>query len=111
MKVDQQKIGTVDVLSPVGPLVDEGATAFAKVLLDRVRCPNPRVVVSLSESPYLDSTAVEGLVEASDQLADRAASLRLVETPATCREILELTGVAGQFSFFEDVHSAVRSFL
>ena len=111
MKVEHQQVGTVDVLKPVGALVDQDAESFAKVLLERVKSPNPRVVVSLYDVPYLDSVALERLLEATDDLAEQAASLKLVRVPPTCREILELTGLAGRFSFFDDVQDAVRSFL
>lgn len=111
MKVEQQQVGTVDVLTPVGALVDQEAESFSKLLLERVKLPNPRLVVLMPQVPYLDSTALEGLLAATEELADRATSLKLVGVPPLCREILALTGVSGRFSFFEDVQDAVRSFL
>lgn len=111
MKVERQQVGTVDVLAPVGALVEQDAESFSKILLERVQSPNPRVVVLLKETPYLDSAAIEGLLAATDELGDRAMTLKLVSVPGTCREILELTGVSGRFSFFEDVQDAVKSFL
>lgn len=111
MKVEQHQMGTVDVLAPIGPLVDQDATDFAAMLNERVRSPNTRLVVSLKEVPYLDSVAVEGFLDATDELAGRATQLKLVQVPATCREILELTGVSSRFGLFEDIQDAVRSFL
>ena len=111
MKVERQQVGTVDVFTPVGPLVEQDAESFSKLLLERVRSPNPRVVVTLREVSYMDSTAMEGLLSTADELADRASSLKLACVPQTCREILELAGVAGRFSLFEDVQGSVRSLL
>lgn len=111
MKVEQQQVGTVDVLTPVGALVDREAEGFLKPLLERVRSPSPRVVVCLHDVPYVDSVALEGLLTATEELADRAMNLKLVGVPSTCREIFELTGVSGRFTFFADVSAAVRSFL
>jgi anti-anti-sigma factor len=111
MKVERQQVGTVDVFTPVGALVYEDAEEFCKLLLERLCSPNPRVVLSLQEVPYMDSTALEGLLDATDDLAERAMSLKLVNVTATCREILELTGLAGRFRFFTDVQDAVKSFL
>ena len=54
MKIERQQVGTVDVLTPIGPLLDEEAESFAKLLIERVESPNARVVVSLQETPYLD---------------------------------------------------------
>ena len=111
MKVDEQQVGSAEVLSPIGALVDQDGESFSRLLLERVRAPNPRVVVSLQDVPYVDSVALEGLLDATDELAQRATTLKLVRVPPACREILELTDVAGKFSFFESVQDAVRSYL
>lgn len=111
MKLDRQRTGTVEILSPQGALVDEDAEQFAKALVDTLRGHNPRVVVAMEEVPYLDSVALEGLLEATELLADRSDRLKLAEVPATCREILEMTGLAGKFRFFNSTQDAVRSFL
>ena len=78
MKVEHQQVGTVDVLTPVGALVDEDAESFCRVLMDRLQSPNPRVVLSMQEVPYLDSAALEGLLGAADELAGQAVDLKLV---------------------------------
>ncbi len=111
MKIEHQTLGTVDVLSPIGALVDEDAEQFRKMLLDVLQKPNPRVVVSLQEVAYFDSVALSSLLDASDELSDRAMSLKLTDMPTTCREALELTGIASRFRFFETVEDAVKSFL
>jgi len=111
MKIEQQQVGTVDVFTPNGPLVDQDGEAFSKTLLSRLKSPNPRVVVAMHEVPYVDSAALEGLLAATDELQDRASSLKLASVTPTCREIFELTGLSGRFSFFKDVHDAVKSFL
>ena len=111
MKLEQQSVGTVDVLTPIGALVDEDADSFCRLLQERIKVPNPRLVVSLQEVPYLGSSALEGLLIATDELADRALNLKLANVSPTCREIFELTGLASHFRFFNDVQDAVKSFL
>lgn len=111
MKIEQQQIGTVDVIIPIGALIDEDAEKCVDVLLKKLKSPNPRVVVGMQEVPYVDSTGLEGLLTATDELADRAMNLKLASVTSTCREIFEMTGISGKFRFFEDVQSAVRSYL
>ena len=111
MKVERRKVGTVEVLTPVGALVDEDAERFSKELLDRLKASNPRVVVSMHEVPYMDSIALEGFADAADELSDRAVQLKLVQVTPTCREVLELTSLADRLQFFEEVPDAVKSFL
>lgn len=111
MKLERSEIGTVEVLSPQGVLADEDASEFSELLQDRLSGPNPRLIVSLQEVPYMDSLALDGLVQAADEMMGRGARLKLVAVSPTCREILELTGLADRFQFFEDPNDAVRSFL
>jgi len=111
LKVEQQQIGTVDVLAPNGPLVDDEGDKFCKQLLQRVNSGNPRIVLAMQEVPYLDSAALESLLTASEQFQLRGSALKLAAVMPTCREIFELTGISGKFRFFKDVQDAVKSFL
>lgn len=111
MKVERQKVGTVEVLTPVGALVDEDAAQFSRLLLSRLQSPNPRVVVSLQEVPYMDSTALNGLLSAAEGLAECATVLKLSSLTPTVREVLELTGTSGRFRLFKDVQDAIKSYL
>ena len=111
MKVEQQQVGTVDVFTPTSPLVDQEGEKFCKTLLQRISTGNPRVVLDMREVPYIDSAALEALLQATEQFHGRAASLKIAAASPTCREIFELTGLASQFRFFKDVQDAVKSFL
>lgn len=111
MKIDRQQVGTVQVFAPVGALVDEEAAEFTRVLLQDLDRPDPRVVLAMQEVPYMDSQALEGLVKAANDMQDRSLPLKVACLTGTCREILALTGVADHFQLFEDVPTAVRSFL
>ena len=111
MKIERQHTGTVDVLTPMGPLVDEDAADFCQVLLDGLAAPTPRIVVDMHEVAYLDSSALEGLLEATEELADRASSLKLAAVTPTVREVFELTDLSNRFRFFNEVKDAVKSFL
>lgn len=111
MKIEHQRVGSVDVLKPVGALVEDDSEQFGRMLMTRLRVPNPRVVLAMSEVAYMDSAALELLLDGADEAVDRAVSLKMADVPATCREILELTGLTGRFQIFEDVEDAVRSYL
>jgi len=111
MKVDRQRVGTVDVLSPIGALADADADGFAGVLRSRLDAVNPRLVVDMHEVPYMDSIALEKFLDVAEDLQSRGAHLKLCAASPTCREILELTGLASSFQFFDSIEDAVRSFL
>jgi anti-anti-sigma factor len=61
--------------------------------------------------PYVDSVGLESLVGATEELSASGRSLRLCGAGETLREVLELTGLSGRFEYYEDVNTAVRSFL
>jgi anti-anti-sigma factor len=111
LKTTVQSIGTVEILTPAAALVDDDAHEFCALLAERVNVQSPRIVISMPDVPYMDSTAIEGLLDSAENLARRALALRLVSVTPACRESLELTGIAGNFRFFEDVQDAVRSFM
>jgi len=111
MRIEQQRVGSVDVFMPVGPLVDADGEQFGKTILKRLQASNPRVVLAMQEVPYLDSAAMEMLLQASDLMVERASDLKLADVTPTCREILELTGLSGRFQFFNATEDAVRSYL
>lgn len=101
----------MDVLAPVGALIDQEGESFVAELIVRARSANARVVVAMNDVPCMDSAALEGLLTAADAMSDRAAALKLAGLTGTCREILEITGLAGRFGLFREVQDAVRSFL
>lgn len=111
MKLEQQQVGTVEVLKPVGTLVEDDATQFAQRIKQRMTSTNVRVVLDLHDVPYVDSTALEALADAADALEARSSRLRLVSVAPTVREVLQLTGLSRRMQFFEQVEDAVRSFL
>lgn len=111
MKIEQTQVGTVTVLAPSGALVDSDGVSFTAALLDRLSAPNSRVVVAMQDVAYMDSTALEGMLDAADSLAARGQSLKLADVQASCREILELTCLTERFTIFSGTQDAVRSFL
>ena len=111
MRIDHQQVGTVDVIMPLGTLVEDEAAEFAEQLQTRLAGANMRMVLDMHEVPYLDSTALEALADAADHMEQRSTRLRMVGATATVREVLELTGLSRQIQFFEQVDDAVRSFL
>jgi len=111
MKIVRRTVGTVEVLAPQDALVDEGAVEFNELLTTFLNSPNPRVVVAMNDVGYMDSTALEKLVSATETLTERGQQLKLATVTPTCREILSLTGLNERFQYFESVDAAVRSFL
>jgi anti-anti-sigma factor len=87
------------------------AEQFRTHLADIMTRSLGRFVVDATAVPYVDSLGLEALVQSTDELGSSGRALRLCGACETLREVLELTGLADRFEHYEDVNTAVRSFL
>jgi len=111
MKFDVQRMGSVTVISPRGAIAQVEADDFARLLEDHRQRTNGRMVVELSQVPFLDSRALEVLWDLADRQREAGQTTKLAAVPELCREIFDLTGVGAQLDLFDTPESAVRSFL
>src|SRR2546423_7304649 len=111
MEITEQTKGAVRVLRPRGPLVQADAENFRTRALDTARASLGRLIIDASGIPYVDSRGLEVLAELSDELSAGGQTLRLCAANETVREVLDLTDLSSLFEHYEDVNSAVRSFL
>lgn len=111
MRIDEQKHGAVTVLSPHGPLVESECEAFCAVVRGARDEARGRVVLDLTDMHFVDSVGLEALLDLAEEFEDAAQSLRLAAANETVREVLDLTGMTGDFEHFSDAHDAARSFL
>jgi anti-anti-sigma factor len=111
MDISEQRQGAVTVLKPQGPLAAADAEQFQGRMNETLTSSLGRFVVDASEIPYLDSKGLEVLLEATERLAESGQALRLSGANETVREVLDLTDLSKLFEHYQDVNSAVRSFL
>lgn len=111
MRIQEERVGAVQVLRPCGALVGDDASAFAERLRITMRLARGRVVLDLSSSPYVDSIGLEALVDAADELEHSGLALPVCNANDTWREVLDLTEIGGRFATYADRTSAVRSFV
>jgi anti-anti-sigma factor len=111
MKLHQQQHGAVTLLKPDGALVEADLSEFTSVLRALIAGRLGRVVVDLSAVPFIDSAGLERLLDITDELGQGGQCLKLCALNKIVRQVLELTEIHSHFDLFEDVNSAVRSFL
>ncbi len=111
MDILEQSQGAVMVLKPQGPLVQADSEQFRNRFMEMLGRSLGRVVIDTSAIPFLDSAGLETLADLAEEMADGGQSLKLCGTTETVREILELTDLSLQFEHFDDLQTAVRSFL
>lgn len=111
MEIHEQRHGAVTVLKPQGPLCTADAEDFSRRVGEVMSRTLGRLVVDASGIPYVDSQGLEALVKATEELSEGGRSLRLCGAGETLREVLDLTGLADKFEHYQDINTAVRSFL
>ena len=111
MKLNQQQHGAVTLLKPDGPLVEAEMGDFAGTLRTLIGSKLGRVVLDMSGVPFVDSAALETMLDLTDELGQSGQCLKLCAINKTVRQVLELTEIDSHFDLFDDVNSAVRSFL
>jgi anti-sigma B factor antagonist len=111
MKVHQQRHGAVILLKPEGPLIEAAAGEFDQAARSTITATLGRFVVDMSAVPFVDSMGLETLLNLTDLLEQSGKVLKLCGVNKTVRQVLELTEIDSLFDHFEDVNSAVRSFL
>lgn len=107
----ESRQGAITVISGSASLtvdnVDSLGSAFNKCLAEG----QPRAVLELNEVPLIDSAGLEGLLDILDRFNERAGLLKLAAPSPLCADILSVTGVGTYFEVFDDVNSAVGSFI
>ena len=111
MEIQEQRQGAVTVLRPQGPLCGPDADRFLLRIKDVMVKSLGRYVVDCAEIPFVDSRGLEVLKETTEQLGDGGQALRLCAANETVREVLDVTDLSKLFEHYQDVNSAVRSFL
>jgi anti-anti-sigma factor len=110
VKVDTQPHGSVSVLVPHGPLAGEDVEHLRQSLSLAIDQKGGRIVLDMSDVPYLDSSGIEALLELCAGQRIGSARPRLAQLGETCREALDLTDVLPGLTVFDTVESAIRSY-
>jgi anti-anti-sigma factor len=111
VEIQEQQHGAVTALKPRGPVIESDADALRDRLLQVRTKSLGRLVLDVSAIPFVDGRALEAMLDVTEELAKSGQALKLCGTNELLREVLEVTDLAGLFEHFEDVNSAVRSFL
>ncbi len=109
MKIEEYLAGSVAILKPNGPVTEVAVDQLKMCLVSVCDARQGRIVLDASAIAFVDSQALEMLVDMTEEKAAQSGPLKLAGTNETMREVMELTEVADMFEHFEDVESAVRS--
>lgn len=103
------RVGTNAILTPKGSLTFENRKVFVATINKLISANQTSIVMDCKAVAFMDSEALEQLVQTHDELVSQGGSLKIVGLTAVCRDILIVTRLINVFNIYSDVPEAVRS--
>ena len=111
MKIRLTELGVATYLAPTGPLVEANLSDLQASVQEASKGGAPKLVINLGQVPFLDSRALEFLLDLSSNLRRNGGTLCLANVGTVCRDVLAMTGLDGTIPVYDDIESAGESFL
>lgn len=111
MDIQEHVKGAVRVLRPSAPLVGHDADKLKARATQAAAAALGKIVIDATAISFADSRGLEVLVELGEELSKTGQVLKLAAAGDTLREVLEITEMTALVEHYEDVNTAVRSFL
>ena len=109
MNVTAETYGHAIVFNIQGELISDSIAAFMQAVDHHLRDGELiDVVLNMEAVPFLDSAAIECLLDLQDRLAERFGQVKLVKIDENVKMILNITRLTNTFDLYEDVNDAVK---
>lgn len=111
MKIERDHQGAITVCCPDGPITEPDAQVFRRDVMETFEDSLGRFVLDVKNVTFVDSAGLEALLDVTEHMEQSGQALKLCTVHETLRQVLDLTGLAEHFEYFEDANAAARSFL
>ncbi len=110
MNIQVESYGHAVMLILKGELTADSLGAIRRAVDHQLKDQNViDVLFNMEKVNFIDSAAMEYLLDLSDQLAERLGLIKLVKPNETVRKILEIIEMDATFEIFSDVPQAVKA--
>jgi anti-anti-sigma factor len=110
MNVKRNTVGLVTFLSPDAALIGENMPLLDEAITGCLAKGEIRLILDLTHVPYIDSEALEKLLEYGNQFRKKGGSIKISNPNPLCNEILKITGMSQYFDISFDLKEAARGF-
>lgn len=110
MKITVESYGHAVILNLKGELTEDAVSSLKEAVDHQLE--NSEVVdiaFNLENVPFIDSAALEYLLDLQDHLDERLGQVRLIQCDENVRKILEITRLDAVFELFDNVSQTVRA--
>jgi anti-anti-sigma factor len=110
MSITVESYGHSVLLNIKGELTEDTLAAFNQDVDRQLQEKDViDLVLNMENVPFIDSNAMEYLLDLQDRLAERMGQVKLLRCDENVRKILEITRLESSFEVFTDVHEAVKT--
>ena len=110
MKIAAESYGHAVILNLKGELTEDTVSSLKEAVDHQLK--NSDVVdmaFNLENVPFVDSAALEYLLDLQDCLNERLGQVRLIQCDENVRKILEITRLDSVFELFDNVSQTVKA--
>ena len=109
MNIQAESYGHVVMLILEGELTEDSLGVFRKAVEHQLGGKEViDLALNLEKVPFVDSAALEYLLDLQEILAERLGQIKLVKPGENIRKILEITRLESVFEVYADVPEAVK---
>ena len=111
MQIEERRAGDITILALMGKLtLAEGRDLFKDKVGDVVQAGHNKLLIDLTEVPYVDSAGLGELVRTYTAVNRSGGQLRLLGLAKRIKDVLALTKLLTVFEIFETEEEALDSF-
>ena len=109
MNIQVESYGHAVILNLKGEVTEDVLGSLGEAVEHQLEAPEVvDVVFHLGGVPFVDSAALEYLLELRDRLSERFGQVKLVKVDDNVMTILEVTRLRSSFEIYRDVSEAVK---
>lgn len=109
MNITAESYGHALVLNLQGELTGDSVAAFMQTVDHHLKDGELiDVVLNMETVNFIDSDAIECLLDLQDRLAERFGQVKLAKLDENVQVILNITRLAGAFDVYENIDDAVK---
>lgn len=110
MNITVESYGHAVLLNVKGELTEDSLNVFRKEVDRQLEGKEVvDVVLNMASVPFVDSAALEYLLDLQERLAQKFGQVKLTKVDEHIEKILEITRLASQLEVYDDVSQAVKA--
>jgi anti-anti-sigma factor len=109
MNIAAESYGPAVILNIKGELTSDTLSALKQAVEHQLAAKDViDLVFNMEQVPFVDSEAMEYMLDLQDRLAERLGQVKLIRPEENVAKILEITRLDSAFETFKDANEAIK---